>query len=232
MNAEKLYKLCSYEETKIVKSKKRILYLGFKNYTSFYPMIAFDQITDLQMKIARNEDHVAYKELFTSFYSCLFHFAFSFVKAKQPAEEIVSDVFIKIWEKRKGLDKIKNLKIYLYIATKNTSLNYLERQKKIITDDIDKFSNQFKSVYFNPEQLMITADMVALIYNAIESLPSRCKTIFKLVKEDDLKYKEVASILNISERTVENQLAIALRKIAKTISFDVRKTIPSSVMGY
>jgi RNA polymerase sigma-70 factor (family 1) len=195
-------------------------------------MIAFNQITELQTRIARNEDHLAYKELFTSLYNPLFHFAFSFVKTKQPAEEIVSDVFIKIWEKRRVLDKIKNLKVYLYIATRNTSLNYLEKQKKIITDDIDKFSDQFKSVYFNPEQLMITADMVALIHHAIESLPSRCKTIFKLVKEDDLKYKEVADILNISERTVENQLAIALRKIAKTVSFDVRKTIPSSVMGY
>jgi len=195
-------------------------------------MIAFDQITDLQTKIARNEDHVAYKKLFTSFYNCLFHFAFSFVRSKQSAEEIVSDVFIKIWEKRRGLDKIKNLKVYLYIATKNTSLNYLEKQKKVITDDIDKFSDQFKSVYFDPEQLMITADMVALIHHAIEDLPLRCKAIFKLVKEDDLKYKEVADILNISERTVENQLAIALRKIARSISFDVRKTVPSSVMGY
>ena len=195
-------------------------------------MIAFNQITDLQTKIARNEDRFAYKELFTSFYPCLFHFAFSFVKAKQPAEEIVSDVFIKIWEKRKGLDKIKNLKVYLYIATKNTSLNYLEKQKKSITYDIDKFADQFKSVYFNPEQLMITADMVALIHNAIENLPSRCKTIFKLVKEDNLKYKEVAAILNISEKTVESQLTIALRKIAKSVSFDVHKTIPSSVMGY
>jgi RNA polymerase sigma-70 factor (family 1) len=195
-------------------------------------MITFNQITDLQTKIARNDDHLAYKELFTSFYNSLFHFAFSFVKTKQPAEEIVSDVFIKIWEKRKGLEKIKNLKVYLYIATKNTSLNYLEKQKRIITDDIDKFTDRFKSVYFNPEQLMITADMVALIHNAIESLPSRCKTVFKLVKEDGLKYKEVAEILNISERTVENQLTIALRKIAKTVSFDVRKSVPSSVMGY
>ena len=195
-------------------------------------MIASAKITDLQTRIARNEDYWAYKELFTSLYARLFHFAFSLVKAKQPAEEIVSDVFIKIWEKRKELDKVKNLKVYLYIAIKNTALNYLTKQKKIITEDIEKFADQFKSVYFNPEQLMITADMVALIHQAIENLPSRCKMVFKLVKEDNLKYKEVADILNISEKTVENQLAIALHKIASAISFDVKKTIPSSIMGY
>ena len=130
-------------------------------------------------------------------YTYLLHFAFSLVKMKQPAEEIVSDVFIKIWQKRKELEKIENLKVYLYIATKNTALNYLEKQKRTATDNIDKFTNQFKSIYFDPEQLMITADMVSLIYEAIENLPSKCKIIFKLVKEDNLKYKEVAEILNI-----------------------------------
>ena len=195
-------------------------------------MIPFNKITDLQTRIARNEDHKAYKELFTSLYTYLLHFAFTLVKMKQPAEEIVSDVFIKIWQKRKELEKIENLKVYLYIATKNTALNYLEKQKRTATDNIDKFANHFKSIYFDPEQLMITADMVSLIYEAIENLPSRCKMIFKLVKEDNLKYKEVAEILNISEKTVENQLAIALRKIAMAISFDVRKTIPSSALDY
>jgi RNA polymerase sigma-70 factor (ECF subfamily) len=160
-------------------------------------MIAPNKITDLQARIARHEDPLAYKELFTSLYNHLLHFALSVVRAKQPAEEIVSDVFIKIWEKRKELDKIENLKVYLYIATKNKALNYLEKQKKTVTDDIEKFAGQFKSIYFNPEQLMITADMVALIHGAIENLPNRCKMIFKLVKEDNMKYKEVAGIMNI-----------------------------------
>src|ERR1700753_4302532 len=130
-------------------------------------MIAFNEITDLQTRLARNEDQLAYKELFTSFYNSLFHFAFSLVKSKQPAEEIVSDVFIRIWEKRKELEKIKNLRLYLYVATRNTALNFLEK-KKLITDDIDKFTDQFKSIYFNPEQLMITADMVGMIHKAVE----------------------------------------------------------------
>jgi RNA polymerase sigma-70 factor (family 1) len=195
-------------------------------------MIASSKIADLQSRIARNGDHLAYKELFTSLYGFLLQFAFTLVKSKQLAEEIVSDVFIKIWQKRHELDKIENLKVYLYIATKNTALNYLEKQKKTITDGLDEFASQIRSVYFDPEQLLITTDMVALIHQAIESLPLRCKIIFKLAKEDNLKNKEVASILNISSKTVENQLAIALRKIAAAVKFDISKSVPSSVMGH
>ncbi len=194
-------------------------------------MIAANQITDLQNRISGEEDHLAYKELFTAFYSNLFHFAFSFIQNKQLAEEIVSDVFIKIWQKRKELEKIKNLKVYLYIAVRNTAFNYLEKQKRTATTNIDQFTEEFRSIYFNPEQLMITAEMVALIRKAIDNLPTRCKLIFKLVKEDNLRYKEVATILSISEKTVENQLAIALRKIAAAISFDISRTIPS-IIGY
>src|ERR1700691_2427606 len=194
-------------------------------------MIAFNRISELQTRIARNEDHGAYKELFTSLYSHLLHFAFTIVKTKQPAEELVSDVFIKIWQKRKDLDKIENLRVYLYIATKNAALNHIEKQKRITTDNIDKFADQFKSIYFDAEQLLITADMVALINKAIASLPTRCKLIFKLIKEDNLKYKEVAQILSISEKTVESQLAIAIRKIALAVNFDLRRAIPSPAMG-
>jgi RNA polymerase sigma-70 factor (family 1) len=190
-------------------------------------MIAAERIEALQNRIAHFDDQVAYKELFTECYAYLHRFAFSFVKSKQIAEEIVSDVFIKVWQKRKGLDKISRLKIYLYIATRNTALNYLEKQKKSDTCSIEDFPGVFKSVYYNPEQLMITAEMMINIQRAIDKLPPRSKLIFKLVKEDGLKYKEVAEIMNISDKTVENQLAIAIRKIGQAVSFDIKRSILS-----
>jgi len=192
-------------------------------------MIAADRVLYLQTRIARFDDQHAYKELFTSFYSYLFQFAFSFVKSKESAEEVVSDVFIKIWEKRKALEKVNNLKVYLYVATRNNAFNYIDKQKRNATNNIEDFSGEFTSRYFDPEQLLITADMMALIEDAINNLPPRCKVIFKLIKEDNLKYKEVAEILNISIKTVENQLAIALRKIGSAVSFDIKKTISSPV---
>ncbi len=192
-------------------------------------MITATTIQTLQSRIARSDDQQAYRELFTSLYSYLFQFAKSLVKAKEPAEEIISDVFIKVWEKRKELEKIENLKLYLYVSTRNHAYNYLEKQKRSITNTLDDAQADFTSVYFDPEQLLITADMLARIQKAIDQLPPKCKMIFKLAKEDGLKYREVAELLNISIKTVENQLAIALQKIGSAVSFDIRKTVSSSI---
>jgi len=188
-------------------------------------MIAAAKINYLQERIARYDDQQAYKELFVSFYNPLLQFALSFVKSKEQAEEIVSDVFISIWEKRKRVDSITNLKVYLYVATKNGALNFLTRQNRNVSNDLEDYAPELKSIYFDPEQLLITAEMIQRIKQAINQLPPRCKMIFKLVKEDELKYKEVAEILNISLKTVEAQITIALRKIGAVVNFDIRKTI-------
>jgi RNA polymerase sigma-70 factor (family 1) len=192
-------------------------------------MITANTIRELQVRIARFDDQQAYKELFTSLYSYLFQFAKTLVKAKEPAEEIISDVFIKVWEKRKELEKIENLKLYLYVSTRNLSYNYLDKQKRSATNPLDNVQAEFTSVYFDPEQLLITADMLSRIQKAIDQLPPKCKVIFRLAKEDGLKYREVAEILNISVKTVENQLAIAVQKIGSAVSFDIGKTLSSSV---
>ncbi len=191
-----------------------------------------DSLKYLQSRINRFDDQKAYKELFTSLYSPLFLFAKSMVKSKEAAEEIVSDVFISIWEKRRELEKIDNLRVYLYISTRNKSLNYLSQQKRIIVNPIDEFQAEFTSIYFDPEQLLITADMLALIKSGIDQLPPKCKVIFKLIKEDGLKYREVAEILNLSVKTVENQLAIALRKIGNAIRFDVSRSVPFIIRNH
>ena len=188
-----------------------------------------DRIQYLQQQIARFDDQHAYKELFKSLYHYLYPFARTIVKEKESAEEVVSDVFIKVWEKRKELEKIDNLKVYLYVSTRNIAFNYLDKQKRNATFSIDDFQAEFTSVYFDPEQMLITADMLALIQKAIDQLPPKCKMIFKLVKDDGLKYREVAEVLGLSVKTVENQLAIALEKIGNTVRFDLGRSIPATV---
>jgi RNA polymerase sigma-70 factor (family 1) len=175
------------------------------------------------------DDQQAYKELYSLLYSYLFNFARAVVPSRETAEEIVSDVFVRLWERRKELEKVENLKVYLYVAIRNTAFNYLDKQKRTPTNSIDDLEAEFTSIYFDPEQLMITAEMLALIQKAIDQLPPKCKMIFKLAKEDGLKYREVAEVLNLSIKTVENQLAIALEKIGTTVRFDVGRSIPSTV---
>jgi RNA polymerase sigma factor (sigma-70 family) len=78
------------------------------------------------------------------------------------------------------------------------------------------------SIYFDPEKLMLTEEMMRQIKKAINDLPPRCRLIFKLIKEDGLKYREVAELLQLSVKTVEAQMAIALRRLAKCMHFDIK----------
>jgi RNA polymerase sigma-70 factor (family 1) len=195
-------------------------------------MIAAERIEYLQNRIAQSEDQQAYKELFTELYGYLYHFAWSVVKSKELSEETVSDVFIKVWEKRKSLLQISNLKVYLYVATRNIALNYLNKQKRTSFADIEEFSINLKSNYSDPEQLLITSEMMLLIQKAIVQLPPRCRLVFKLIKEDKMKYREVAEVLHVSVKTVENQMAIALTRIGNAVKFDIRKSIHTTIGHY
>jgi DNA-directed RNA polymerase specialized sigma24 family protein len=97
-------------------------------------------IRDLQMRIALSEDMKAYKELYLLMFEGLFQFSYSFVKSRQVAQELVSDVFIKLWQIRSQLNAIENLKAYLFGITKNLSLSYLAKASKNLSiqlDDID-----------------------------------------------------------------------------------------------
>jgi RNA polymerase sigma-70 factor (ECF subfamily) len=192
-------------------------------------MLTPPEIKELQRRIASYDDEPAYKELFFLFYKPLIQFATSFVRSAEMSEEIVSDVFIRLWEKRKQLEEIQNLKVYLYISTKNNSLKYLLKQQKQVAITIDGLAVELQSISDNPEQLMITAEMMTRIQRTIDQLPPRCKIVYKLIREDGLRYKEVAEILDISVKTIDNQLAIALKKISAAIQVDLKK--PSTLPG-
>ncbi len=188
-------------------------------------MIADARIAFLKDRITRYSDQLAYKELFMAFHPHLVGFALGFIKSRQSAEEIVSDVFITIWEKRSRLEHIGNLKIYLYTATRNTALNYLARNNRVLLTDLSEIPVELGAIPLNPERMMITAEMKKMIQEAINRLPARCKLIFKLVKEDELKYREVAELLKISQKTVEAQMTIALKRIGEVVRFDISKTL-------
>lgn len=172
------------------------------------------------MKEIASGNQQTFKHLYGYFYRRLYHFALSMVKIKEAAEEIIEDVFIRIWQQREHLPLILNLKVYLYTAVKNTSLNYLSKKaKENITEPFDHIHIEF-SESVNPEQLMITAEMFNKIRLSVEGLPPRCKMIFKLIREDGLKYKEVSQILNISVNTIDAQMAIAISRIAAALAAD------------
>jgi RNA polymerase sigma-70 factor (family 1) len=195
------------------------------------PTIASQRLFYLQKRISRNDDQLAYKELFTTLYPSLFHFVSGILKFRQSAEEIVSDLFIKIWEKRKTLEEIRNIRVYCFVAARHLCINQLEKQKRQQILNIEDYKSQLLHSAPDPEERMISVEMIRRIQSVVESLPPRCKMCFKLVKEHGFTYKEAAEILMVSEKTIENQLAIALKKISASIQFDISRSIPV-ILGY
>ena len=174
------------------------------------------QTEDLQKRLAEN-DEVALKDLYNAFADKFFHFAYAIVHSKETAEEIIEDVFIKVWQKRSHIATIENLVFYLFVTTKNISCNYLRKYNRKKNICLDELSLPYYYINVSPEDLLITSETLQGINKAINELPPQCRIIFKLVKEDGLKYKDVAALLNLNIKTVENQMGIALKKLHASI---------------
>jgi len=178
-------------------------------------------------RIALLGDKDAFEKLFYHYYKRLKRFALAIVKNNETAEEIASDVFMILWKNRSGLPAIDNLNSYLYITVRNLSLRHISQLKKVSTFSIDDIDFDLVPSYEqNPEESLLNNELIRHIEATIEKLPPRCKTIYKLVKQDGLKYKEIASILNLSVRSIDAQMAIATRKITQSIRFHLSNYTP------
>ena len=182
-----------------------------------------ESIKRLLAAIAFTNDQSAYKELFILLHGRLKQFAYSILKSHEESEELVSDLFIKVWQKKDQLTTIESPLLYFYTSAKNMAYNRLSKQKRQVNSSPEEWLVQLNSVYFDPEQLMMTEEMMRQIRQAINTLPPRCRIIFKLVKEDGLKYKEVADLLQLSIKTVEAQMAIALRRLGKCMELEINQ---------
>lgn len=185
-----------------------------------------EKIKQLLTAIEFANDQTAYKKLFVMLHPRLKQFAYSILKSGEEAEELVSDLFIGIWQRRDKLSLIEAPLFYFYSTAKNLALNRIKKQKKLKVPPPEEWFIQLNSISFDPEKLMMTAEMHRKIREAVSSLPPRCKVIYKLIKEDGLKYKEVAELLHLSIKTVEAQMAIALRRLSQCMQMEINELMP------
>ncbi|MCH5691019.1 RNA polymerase sigma-70 factor [Niabella sp. W65] len=188
-----------------------------------------DELRQLQHKIQKG-DTVAFTRLYSILFKRLYGFSFSIVKVADLAHEVVEDVLLKLWMQREKINAIQNLSVYLYVAVKNQSLNKLaSKASQWLNEDFDEMTPEIAAIHNDPLRLMITKEMLAKINEAIENLPPRCKMIFKLVREDGLRYKEVAEILNISVNTIDVQMATAVKRICESLGLSHKQ--PSALFS-
>jgi RNA polymerase sigma-70 factor (family 1) len=158
------------------------------------------------------DDAPAFKQFFDLLYGRFYRLAFYYIKSDALSEEIVSDVFLKIWNNRTRLPEVDNLDVYFFAAVKNQACTYVKREARRLFQDAQS-ARSLNLEYTEPENLLIAKDLAYAVEQAVFSLPERCQMIFRLIREDGMSYKDVAELLDLSLKTVENQMTIAIKKL-------------------
>ncbi|MDO3626205.1 RNA polymerase sigma-70 factor [Mucilaginibacter sp. BT774] len=179
------------------------------------------EIRDLLNDIALNSSRISFERLYLLYYSRLFCLAKSLVKQEVVAEEIVDDVFMNLWMHRTTLTSINNFAFYCYKAVKNKSFTHISKSdiKQVPIEDI---SIEIVDSSITGEQRLVYEDLAKTINYSLSKLSEQCKLVFKLVKEDGLKYREVAELLDISVKTVEYHMGNALKQLANAVASSQR----------
>lgn len=176
-----------------------------------------DHDTKLLLQKIATGDNDAFRIFYDRYYLQLFRFSSYFVKSFQLVEEIVSDTFCTIWQNRKKIPDIENFEGYLYTIVKNRAIYYLNHENKLSVTEVDFIPQDLLSDDETPESLAIDKEFTLSFKNALDDLPERCRLIFLMAREEGLKYKEIAKILNISEKTVNAQMVLAIKKLSKQL---------------
>ncbi len=155
----------------------------------------------------------AFEAIFRAYYPFLCMYCTQLLKDPSAAEEIVQELFVNLWEKKENITIDSSFKSYLYRSAKNKCLNYVRHSKvkeeyfRVVQSEQNDHSEDFES----------HAELMQKIEESIDSLPEKRKEIFVLSRQEGLKYKEIAARLNISIKTVETQMGLAIKSLREML---------------
>ncbi len=170
--------------------------------------------TDQTLIVAiRKSDYVSYNKLFVRYYNRLCQYVYGMIQDKSDSEDIVQELFLQLWNGRKKIAVTENVSAYLYKMAKNRTLNHIRsaaNYKKLLD------SQESQSGYYEEGQLEVDEFRIAL-YDCIDKLPDRSKQILILHRVQGMKQKEIADKLNISVKTIKNQIWTSLQRLRKCL---------------
>jgi RNA polymerase sigma-70 factor (family 1) len=179
----------------------------------------------------RNGQYEAMELFFNRYYTPLCRFGLSYESNPCLVEEKVADIFIQLWNNRNILDKIKNPKSYIYVIVKNSLKT--ARKSEMFHQQIDEAKTITSQFSPSREQEIIENEQkdmnTNLIREILDGIPKKSRQAFELSRIDGLKYKEIAEILNISPKTVENHMSIALKYISRALESYKKRGLLNSI---
>jgi RNA polymerase sigma-70 factor (family 1) len=164
----------------------------------------------------------AFKALFHQEYSGLCRYAVSYLKDSYLAEDVVQETFIKIWEKKQEMIASADLRFYLVTAVRNNCINVLRKQKAqplTLTEHTHEPEPEIQLTAMQHKEL--ADERARKISQALELLPPKCREVFLLVKMQGMSYKQVADLMDISQKTVENQMGKALKTLREGVLLEL-----------
>lgn len=168
-------------------------------------------------------DETAFEQVFKTHFKRLHAYAFTILRNEGEAEEMVQQVFFKLWDRNVRKDSFgENLTLtgsvsaYLYRAVHNESLNYIKHQKVRSNHQLH-VAYSMKNEVEHPAKKVMARELEKKIHTALNELPEQCRTIFQMSRFDELKYREIAAKLGISVKTVENQMGKALKLLREKL---------------
>ena len=163
----------------------------------------------LLLKLIKQGDQIAFRHLFYQYADSLERFITFYIVDREKSQDMVLDIFTYIWDNRQNFEIILSLKAYLFQAARNKSFTYI-RDKKI---PVYLEEMEGMEIVQNYDSELELQELHHLIEEAVSLLPDKCREIFRKSREVNLTNKEIAGQLHISEKTVEGQITIALKKI-------------------
>lgn len=156
-----------------------------------------------------------FERLFKLYQRQLHDLAYNMVNDRAAAQDIVQDVFVKLWKNQHKLEFGDQIKHYLFKATTHTALNYLRSNKRL--SRLEDYTQLHSLRASHGQEAASYRELEQRVQEAIDMLPPRCKAIYILSRNEGLKYQEIADTLQLSVKTVENQMGIALDKLRQSL---------------
>ncbi len=169
----------------------------------------------------KDNDRLAMKEVFQTYYGSVCGTIHRVLKDEASSKDVAQKVFIKFWEKREQLNISSSLKAYLHRMAFNEAISFIRANKKHQHDEIQSFHS---GVSDSSDQLLLNQELAIQIQDAISTLPPRCQTIFQLSRYEELTYREISERLEISIKTVENQMGKALKILREQLAPYLKQT--------